>query len=97
MNDVRQDYRVGGFIDCSSDSDGEVLIRQIEELTDGHTYRMAHDRSSRLTKMEGTVQVLEGTQKNTSKVLQAFVSVIKLLRDPPLLLVLIPALSLSRL
>jgi len=97
MDKLRELYRVGGFIDCSSDSDGEVLVWQIEELKGGHTYRMAHDHSSRLTKMEGTVEVLEGTPKNTSKVLQADVSVIKLLRDPPLLLLLIPALSLSRL
>ena len=96
MDQVRQDFRAGGFIDCSSGPDGEVVVRQIEELTGGHTYRMSYDRTV-LTKMEGRVEVVEGTPKNTSKALQADVSVIKLLRDPPLLLLLIPALSLSRL
>ena len=38
-----------GLIDCSSDSDGEVAVWQLEGLTDGHTYRMAHDRTDRLT------------------------------------------------
>ena len=98
MDQVRQDFRAGGFIDCSSGPDGEVVVRQIEELTGGHAYRMSYDRTDRLTKMEGRVEVVEGTQKSTSKALQADVSVITLLRDPPpLLLLLIPALSLSRL
>jgi len=69
MDKLGERYRVGGFIDCSSDSD--ELVWQIEELKGGHTYRMAHDHSSRLTKMEGNIEVLEGTQKNTSKNLQA--------------------------
>ena len=95
MDRLLQSPGVLGLTDCSSDSDGAVVFMEFEELTDGHTYRTARDHTDRLTKIQGQLQVVEGTQKN--KVLQADVSVIKLLRDPPLLLLLIPALSLSRL
>jgi hypothetical protein len=69
MDQVRRDYRAGGFIDCSSDSDGEVAAMQIEELTDGHTCRMAHGHSSRLTTLEGGFQNLQGALKNIDEAL----------------------------
>ena len=76
MDQVRRDCRAVGFIDCSSDSDGEVVVMQIEELTDGHTYRMAHDRTDRLTKMEGGFRTLQGTLKNIDEALESDVSVV---------------------
>ena len=77
MDQVRRDSPGAlGYIDCSSDSDGEVLVRQIEELTDGHTYRMAHDRSDRLTKVEGGFRTLQGTLRNIDKAFESDVSVV---------------------
>ena len=77
MDQVRRDSPGAlGYIDCSSDSDGEVAVRQFEGLTDGHTYRMAHDRTDRLTKLEGGFQTLQGTLKNIDEALESDVSVV---------------------
>ena len=76
MDQVRRDCRAVGFIDCSSDSDGEVVVMQIEELTDGHTYRMAYDRTDRLTTLEGGFRTLQGTLKNMDEALESDVSVV---------------------
>ena len=65
-----------GLIDRSSDSDGEVAVTQFEGLTDGHTYRMAHDRTDRLTTLEGGVQTRQGTLKNIDEALESDVSVV---------------------
>ena len=58
------------------DSDGEVAVTQLEGLTDGHTYRMAHDRTDRLTTLEGGFQTLQGTLKNIDEALESDVSVV---------------------